>query len=312
MMTLMALAGSLDEIPAEYIAGTLTTTSIPDRPVDSEQLRRLMQQHGLDDSLVPAKRPEVFDFQNACRSVETRRGVRAPQGKRTQVTVGEVVTNAAESVYQITAEVRDEANRVIEHPKGMRVVYDKAFVGQDPIRVEPLEAFASMDPALEARIRLHFDVHRGKLPGPKVREILRTLFRRMAATRWANSVWFVAVQHAPTLEAMETVVKELYGLDADFSTIPIPNTAGVKRILGEKVIAHVRGDATKLMGEIADQLRDGKTVNERSFKRMADARADLVAQADAMQDAYGSELTGVDEALKLVDAQIREMWGRVQ
>jgi hypothetical protein len=311
MPGLMELAGTLGTIPEEYIAGTLTTTSVPDRSIDSEQLRQLLTQHGLDSSLVPAKRPEVFDFQNACRSVETRRGVRAPKGHRTQITVGEVVTNSAESVYQITAEVRDETNRVIEHPKGMRVVYDKA-VAQNPIRVEPLEAFATMDPDLEARVRAHFDTHRGKLPGAKVREILRTLFRSINATVWSKGVWFVGIQHASTLAAMEATLTGLYGTDSEFHTIPMLNTKGVKRILGEKVIAHVRGDAGKLMAEIGEQLSDGRSVSDKQFQRIAQARAALVEQADAMQATYGSELEGVEAALKLVDAQVMEMWSRVK
>src|SRR4051812_13034556 len=113
---------TLRDVPPELCAGVLVTTSVPDRPIDPEQLRKLLLAHNLDDALVPERKKisEVHAFQNACRSVETRRGSKA-KGSTTTVAVGEVVTNATESVYQITAEVRDEQMLVIEHPKAMRV-----------------------------------------------------------------------------------------------------------------------------------------------------------------------------------------------
>ena len=313
-MTAVAAIDALRDIPREFIAGTLTTTSVPDRYIDLEDFRARMTAHGLDASLVPAKRSEIHDFQQACRSVETRRGAKAPQGPRTQVTVGEVVTNSVESVYQVTAEVRDETNRVIEHPKAMRVVYDKSLVGpgKDPIRFEPLDPnYAQALKDIEPVIRLRFDAARGKLPGPKVREILRTLFKRMNATRWANSVYFVSTAHEAQLAAMREVIKGTYGADGDCSTVPILNTKGVHEIIGEKVAAHVQDDVTKLMSEFAKKLTPGAAIIEADFLRAQGSRAQLVTQAEAMMAEYGEEIATVREALALVDEQVMEMWSRI-
>src|SRR3954465_7404954 len=179
------------DIPAELCAGVLVTTSVPDRAVDGEQLRTLLLAHGLDDQLVPERKKinEVHAFQNACRSVETRRGSKA-KGRTTTVAVGEVVTNATESVYQITAEVRDEKELVIEHPKAMRIRYQKAHAAA--IVVDDLEpAYAEALRPLADMIQLRFDAMRGRLTGAKVREILRAQFRGMHAPRWANATYFV-------------------------------------------------------------------------------------------------------------------------
>jgi hypothetical protein len=313
-VTALTAISAMQDIPREFIAGTLTTTSVPDRPIDTEQLRALMIQYGLDASLVPAKRSEVFDFQQACRSVETRRGAKVPQGPRTQIAVGEVVTNAIESVYQVTVEVRDETNRVIEHPKALRVVYDKSLTGpgDDPIRFEPIEqAYADALHDLEHVIRLRFEGTRGRLPGAKVREILRTLFRRMAATRWAYSVWYVSIAHEAELEAMRTVIKTIYAADADFSTVPILNTKGVREIIEEKVTAHVQTDVTQLMAELAKHLKPDREVKEADFKRAQGSRKALVDQAEAMMAAYGEEIASVRDALALVDEQVMAMWERI-
>src|SRR4051812_17851546 len=176
----------LEGLDPAHVAGTLTNTRVPDAPVNLEQLRALMTAEGLDTTMLPAPktpRAPALDFALACRAVETRRGKRGRTGER--VAVGEVVTNATESVYQITREVVDEANRVIDHKKGMRVVYVKDVLATDPIHVEPFaqEHYEHLK-HLEAEIRLRFDALRGTIPGSKIRAILREQFRRMQATRW--------------------------------------------------------------------------------------------------------------------------------
>lgn len=315
--TLISLSAAYAELPREQLAGMLVTTSISDRPVNANRLRDLMKANGLNDELVPNVRPEVFDFKTACRSVETRRGI-AHEGKRQIVTVGEVVTNQAESVYQITAEVRDEANRVIEHQKGMRVVYDKGragdpVVGDDPIRFEPIDSenlYRSLH-ELSDRINLHFRAHRGMLPGAKVREIVRASLRAMHATRWSkgSSLWFVGMPAEDKLTALRTVITSI-NEDATFDIMPLPNTADMRDMLEGKIATHVREDATKLVAEIAEILGNEK-ITQRQFDRLTAARREVTEHAEQMQALLGQEVATVDEAMRLMDGQLMAMWERV-
>lgn len=315
--SLLELGRLYEELPRDQWAGVLVITSVPDRPVKLEQARDAMKREGLNATLVPAKRPEVFDFQAACRSVETRRGRQA--GKRQMVTVGEVVTNAHESVYQVTAEVRDETNRVIDHEKAMRIVYDKALsgdplMGDDPIKFEPIDderLYRSLA-ELGDKVKLRFFATRGMLPGPKVREIMRTIFRDAYAVRWANAAYFVPMSAEPTVQGLRTVVKELYGPDARFDMIPMPNHSAVRELLEERIEEHIREDAEKLIGEVASQLREGKPVKQAQFDKANQAKKVLAEHAKAMQEMYGDTLDAVKDALGLVDDQLLEMWGRVE
>lgn len=309
---------TLRDIPAELCAGVLVTTSVPDRAIDGEHLRRLLLAHGLDDNLVPEpkKISEVHAFQNACRSVETRRGA-ASRGKRTTVAVGEVVTNATESVYQITAEVRDETNLVIEHPKAMRIRYIKARP-QDPITVDPLDAaYAEALKPLADVIQLKFDALRGRLTGAKVREILRAQFKGMHAPRWANATYFVDLRHVGALESMSKVMAELYQGDAKYSTAPVFNTASVRANLKVAIGETVTDDATKLMTENARKLAAAKAgehprkVTQAEFDRANEQRMALQRQAEAMMSNYGEEIATVREALGLVNDQLLAMFERV-
>lgn len=315
MTTLLELGRSYKELDREQLAGQLVMTSYGDQPANANVFQTLLRQAGLDETLVPNQRSEVLDYQLACRSVETRRG-RAASGRQI-VTVGEVVTNQVESVYQITAEIRDEANRVIEHAKAMRVIYDHGrasdpVMGGDPIRFEPIDdqrLYHALGD-LGDRIKLHFNLHRGKVPGAKVREILRKEFTRMHGTRWRDSVWFIGMGHTDELEKWRQVIKTL-NPDATFDVVPLPNTAAVRAQLEEKIGAHVKEDATKLMGEIAKTLGAGKPITAKQFERLSALRAELAENAKAMQDHLGDELSTVSEAMGLLDQQLMEMWGRI-
>jgi hypothetical protein len=319
MAALGATIDTLQDVPGDLIAGVLVTTSVPDRAIDGEVLRALLKARGLDDSLVPEPKriSEVHAFQNACRSVESRRGASA-KGTRTTVAVGEVVTNGAESVYQITAEVRDAGNRVIEHPKAMRIVYDKSLAGHAPITVEALEVnYAEALKPLADKIQLTFDALRGRLQGAKVREILRAQFRAMHAPRWANSVYFVDIKHMAALESMASVLAELYGGDAKYDHAPVLNTRHVRDTLGEKIGEHVADDVAKLMTTFAKKLsaKDGeqpKKITAREFEHANDQRAALVKQAEEMMAGYGDEIATVRESLALLNEQVVAMWERAQ
>lgn len=301
--------------PAD-VAGLLSNTRVPDSPCDVEQLRSLMTAEGLDTSMLPkvkTPRSPVFDFAIACRSVETKRGKRGRTGER--VAVGEVVTNGDESVYQVTRELVDTQNRVIDHRKGMRVVYDKAFADSDPIRVEPFTAehYDSIK-HLEDEIRARFMALRGTIPGSKVREIVRKQFRLLGATRWSttNSVWFVPTEHVATLEAIERVLKAIYGDRAEFDSIPLPRSPHTTRTVTDKVGGHVALDAEKLLAKIAGKLADGADVRNDTFERMRDEAQEVRDYVKGMEAMLGGEVALAQSSMALVDTQLMEMLSRVK
>lgn len=294
--------------------GRLTTTHVPDRAIDGERLRELMKAEGLPHDLVPAKRSPVFDFQNACATVATRRGGKDAKGE--YVEVARVKADQVECVYQITRCVKDTTNRVVEHHKSMRIVYAKERLaqGRDPIYVDAL-SFDDYEALkhLEQKIRLHFDAHRGRLPGQNVRVILRELFARLHATRWAAnaSVWFVPEQHAGTIDAMERVLKALCGDQVEFDAIPLYRADTID-VLERKVASQVRTDVGKLMGENAEKLRAGEKVKTTTFERARAERAKLSEYAKHMIALVGDEIGAVEESLRMLDDQLMEMWGRVE
>lgn len=299
--------------PAHF-AGVQVATSVPDRPVEADQARDSFQRHGLDLALLPTKRRPEDDFANACASIGTKRGKTA-NGTRERIDVGFVTENPAEVVYQIDREVIDKANRVIEHKKSMRVVFDKSTAnGGDPIRVETpgtLEDYQALA-HLEQAIRDHFDTHRGKIPGAKIRAAIRFYFLdRMGATRWADkqSVYFVPIEHYETVEKLGHMVGDLYPDDGDFTVLPLANTKGVLEIIADKHAAHVKQDAQQLLSEIADLRKSGRKIQSSTVARLVQTRRTLGQRRKRMTEIIGQETQTASAALDMLDEQLLVLMG---
>jgi hypothetical protein len=108
----------------EHILGFYALFTVPDQPVSASKLARLWAAEGLPAGVVPNERKAVHAFQYACRSIESRRTIGVEQSEE-QISVDEIYTNPEKSEYQVTRVVRDRANRVIDHPKTMRITFDQ-------------------------------------------------------------------------------------------------------------------------------------------------------------------------------------------
>lgn len=316
MPTIDEVKLALENLDPTLVAGVLANTRIPDQPIDGNHLAQELTARGLNGAVVPKTRNELFDFQNACRSVATKRGKNFTGGVR--VEVGEVKSDATECVYQITHATVDKQNRVIDHAKEMRVVYSKSLAvnGNDPIYVEIIDPTNTQTMNLiEQRVRAHFAAHKGKQPGAKVRAIVRDIFRSMDGTRWSssNSVWFVPTEHAQKLGALQGALRSVYPADAglEFDTIPLPNIAGVTDIVQDKVAINARSDAEKLLQEIGERLAKSGPVKQETFVRTAEDRRRISDYVDRMSARLGEEVSLAEETMKLLDAQLMEMMARI-
>lgn len=317
MPNLLAVPGGT--IDPAHLLGVQVLYTIPDKAVSYDKLRAAWTLEGLDESLIPDKRSSVNTAEYACRSVETRKGGSASNGRgRLIVKVDRVSTSARQCVYQLTRQVFDEANQAIEHEKGMTLTFDAdaLAVGNDPWTVRPWEEehYLAMRP-LEVAIREHFNEHVGTVPGQKVRNAVRDYLTRkdkLGGTnmrRASGGVYFVPIEHASTLDSIETVVKGLYGDDADFDMIPMANSVGIKEIVEKHHVLNVREEAAQLVATVAERLRNEDTKPRRDFvENIMRQRRELGQHRAKMQELLGRETEAVNEALSLIDEQIGKLW----
>jgi hypothetical protein len=207
------------DITKDMILGFYALFYIPDQPVSATKLRRLWLAEGLDEKLVPKTRRAVNAFQVACRSVETRRHANGSE-KREEIKVDEVKDDANACVYQITRMVRDQDQVVIEHPKAMRITFNK---DSENIKAEKLErGHAAALAGIEEDIRNHYEANAKKLPGSKIRTAIRAILDEMGATnvrKKSGGVYFCPKEGQGTLESLQAVLKELYKGEAELHLI---------------------------------------------------------------------------------------------
>src|SRR5205085_4934776 len=128
-----------------------------------------------------------------------------------EIKVDEVLNADAECVYQITRMVRDRDRKVIEHPKAMKLTFDK--LGQrtgantDPISADLYEhTHEDALRGLEDKIRVGYQFNLTTTPGARVRAAVRNTLTEIHATKLrgaSGGAYFVKRDRYPVVEALE-------------------------------------------------------------------------------------------------------------
>jgi hypothetical protein len=291
----------------------LTISSVPDRGVKLSRLRKQWLGEGLDITLVPEERKPVNVFQEACRMVATgKRGV--PSDNRVTEILSELVTNSeGECVYQITRAVKDKEQRIIEHPKAMRMVYKKPT---GTIECEPLDAesFRALRD-VEQKVRDHFDANVKTVPGAHVRSAVRETLLSLGATRVANaaSVYFVPISGYSTVEALQRVLEDLYHGDAYIHCIPWLDTQATREIVEKHHTMDVKDQCATEVAEIRNRLTTtgsgAPKVRSDYVANKINARRALARRVKEYEDLLGGEVASIKESMSMLDDQLERLMG---
>lgn len=303
-------------ITLDHIIGFYSLFTIPNQPVSASKLNRLWISEGLPPHLIPRERESKHNFMAACRSIETRsRTTDANTNRRKEIEVDPVTENATRVVYQVTALVRDKLNEVIEHPKAMRVVFDKATEKIDSM---PLDKNTGLDDedlkTLAARIQEFFDGHTTKVPGERVRAGVRKLMDELGATnvrRKAGGVYFVPKDGKSSLDGLANVFEGLWGEDAELHLIFAANAEGERELVERRFNVNVSEAIEDMMARVKEALTGGE---EGQRKMRKDAVGNLLQQRKVLgenrerySELLGTELEEAGEKLDLLDLQLEQL-----
>ncbi|MDQ1584563.1 MAG: hypothetical protein QOF36_2617 [Microbacteriaceae bacterium] len=293
-------------ITMDHILGWAATYTIPDRPIEGTKLLRMWAGHDLDTDLVPQARNAVHVFQRACRSVETRR----MNGRITEIKVDELSETSRDCTYQITRLIRDLEHRVIDHPKALRVTFDKA---DETIAVEALEsehAAALAGEGIEDAIRDYYAKNSSRVPGQKVRNAVRGQLHRLGASNLrgkAGGLYFVPKgdKQQKVLDSITTVLEELYDGDAELWSIAIANGDLERERVEKHFTQHVQGAAEEMVAKVAAVLdRNPSYIRKDLLRNVIQERKALEEQIAKYADMLGTKLKRASEATHIVDQQI--------
>lgn len=303
------------DITLDMLIGFYCMYSIPEKAaggsaVSSAKLRRLwIAEIGDPGSMIPKVPKAVHAFQRACRSVESRRPADEADSRVTEIKVNKVLESADECVYQINRLIRDRDEKIIEHPKAMRLTFTTKDQG---IVSEPLDAAeAEVLFGIDDRIREHFDANAKHISASKVRAAFRKTLEEIGGTRVVrNGVYFVPRTGHDTLKALQHVLAEMYGADssAELHLIPAADSASEKEIVAKHFTVNASKEADKLIAEVAHYLKDRDgDVRSNKLKNIIAARRRLATSAGKFTDILDTELTLVDEKMAILDDQIETL-----
>lgn len=294
-------------ITNDMILGFIAMSQIPNAPQSLAKLRRLWLAEGLDESFIPKQRRMTGVFQSACRSVETRRSEAL---KETEIKVDEVLENEAECIYQITLLVRDKAEKLIEHPKAMRLTYNKRTGSIEDEPVDDKKAYKALKP-LADKVREDFDKNSTRLPGSKIRRAFRRTLRDQHSTFIQNKgVFFVPKAGKPTLDSLQNVMQGLYGdTSAEMFVMPIANDEGERAVIAKHYENNVTDQIDQLLAEITMRLKTDKPARGDRKETLVAERRRISEGIERYRSMLDSKLLVADEKVRLLDNGLEELLG---
>lgn len=300
-------------ITMDHILGFYALFTVPDQPVSATKLARLWAAEGLPAGAVPNTRKAVHVFQLACRSVESRRIIGVEQSEE-QISVDEVNEDPAECIYQITRVVRDKANRVVEHDKEMRIIYNKYTeeITWDALDKTPMSRLN----ALGESITDYFQKNNKKVPGARVRAAIRTLMYEVGATnvrKKAGGIYFVPKDGKTYLDALGEILEQLYGDDADLHLIACMNAESDREMISKHFTLNVSQEVDELIAEASESLhgdsslRGGRKMRKDRLGNMMAKRTLLGQHREKYAELLDTELEEVAEKISLLDEQLEAL-----
>lgn len=304
------------DITMDQLIGFYAFFNVPNRGVSASKAHRLWVSEGLPPELLPNAREPKHGFMAACRSVETRKRPDAGPGtnasdRMTEIKANLVIETHNELIFQITHLVRDLDNEVIEHPKTMRLRFDKHFEG---ITWEPLDKEFTKDTLddLGRAVERHYIENETKLPGPRIRAAVRGLMQNLGATnvrRKAGGVYFVPKEGKGDLDSLAHILQELYEEDAELHLIPAINSDGEREMVERHFNVNVSTEVDSLMHEVAEALNgDGeRRMRKDRVNNILQRRHVLAKHREKFQKLLSTELEEVGEKIDLLDKQLTDL-----
>jgi hypothetical protein len=300
-------------ITMDHILGFYALFTVPDAPVSATKLSALWAAEGLPAGAVPAVRKPVHGFQIACRSVETR----AREGARheEEIKVDEVLETRETMDYQITRMVRDRDERVIEHPKAMRVTFHK---DTDAITWDMLDRRKKVADELNAigeAIRKHYEKNGKKVPGSRVRAAVRVVMQSVGATnvrRRSGGVYFVPKDGKEELDSLGRVLEGLYDDEAELHLIFAANAEGERALIEKHFTTNVSEELDELMAEVTGVLngtshQKGQRIRKDRVDNMLSKRTMLGQAREKYAALLDTNLSEVAGKIELLDDQLEAL-----
>lgn len=286
--------------------GYLTWFSVPDEPISLRRLKQVLMIHGLPPSLAPKDQKAINTYKRTMRAQEGRH---RENGIVRETDVRLVVETPEDCVHQISTIARDYDERVVDHPKALRVVFNKTT---EDINFNPLKGIPRSEviPMMEA-IQDFYDKNATKVTGARVRGITRNYLRgEPDESRGVEGlsgenlrgkgggIYFIPARNVDQLTALAEALDEMYHGRAYLHAIPMADSATEREIIRRHHIANARSEMKESMARIKGLL---------SADRERAVRSDVVANEWAQFRALQRRAAAYSSILKDEQDEIEDM-----
>lgn len=294
------------------VLGYLTWFTVPDEAVPLTRLKKQWVLAGLDPDVLPKGQKAVNTFQRAVRSVDQRRRTDGAGQPVAETRVDEVSETSDYCVYQVTRLERHVEERVIEHPKAMRVIFDKV---NETIRFEPLGDVPKRElNELIDSIQEFYDSNQTRVPGHKVRAIVRNMLSDLLAENLrgkAGGIYFVPFQGYQILDQLNYALKGAYKeRRAYMRIIPMADSHDERDIIAEEFEINSLAEIEEIMEDTAKVLNNPdrvRAVRSDVIQNQWDRHAKLMKKAKNYQELLNEESDDVAQALDVLKKQLHKL-----
>lgn len=300
-------------IDQDQVVGYVCWYNIPDEPVSLGRMKKVWAMAGLDPTDLPKGTKAVHVFQRAVRSIESSHRGQDSSTRQTEIKVDEVILTPDECVYQVTQLVRDKQERLIQHPKAMRVNFDRK---KETIGFNILGDIPKKDllPLMQA-INDFFDKNSAKLPGHKVRGLVRKYMKNLNGENLrgkSGGVYFIPASGLDTLESLATGLDELYSGKSELHMLPLVDTDAQREMIHKKHIANTMGDLDEVLLKTTNFLKSVQTGRTRRIRSDSVAclwkeHQEILNRAKEYKAILGETSQEVEDKLEVLAEQVSKV-----
>lgn len=260
--------------------------------IDHATFVDLAQTNGITDA-VPSPPRSSDIFKRACTSVQRTR-IPTSDPDRFVNLLSRRVGHDADNIWRaLVEEVVDTQGHTLEYTEIYRLHYIRS--------TEEIISTELTFPSLEARnaalgVQQYFDAWANKLTAYTVREWVRGRLRALSATVLRDGVYFVKVDHAERLRALENLVNGLPG--SLFHSLPLIDDSRQRDMLKSAFEAESIYEVDRLLVEVREMMEADRPITRNraiDFKLQADRIRERVAEyADLLDTAMDSTAARLD------------------
>lgn len=270
---------------------------------------------GLDQLLPPVPRQRDI-FKRACTAAQVKRVPTTQPNEFVNFMLREVGKDPDNVWRRVVAETVDSAGRTLTYVETADVHF---YQPSGSITITVLNGHTGLDPVIVTGTKSVTDTVQALYTGWQntltpfsVRELIRKIIRGLNATVLRDGLYFVREQHAPKIEAIETVVNATPG-GSLFHSFPMVDDGKQRAALKAAFELESVGEIDRLLGEIREIMVDGD-------KRITSDRfADFKMQYDSLRrkvadysDLLDTALVETGSRLEIMDGMLFELMGRVK